>query len=50
LSAVTTVSDIVSVCGCCSCPLKQQNYDHAMYLLAALYGESWVCNTRVISA
>lgn len=22
-------------------PLKQQNYDHAMYLLAALYGESW---------
>lgn len=23
------------------CPLKQQNYDHAMYLLAALYGESW---------
>ncbi|TRY91474.1 hypothetical protein DNTS_027218 [Danionella cerebrum] len=24
-----------------SCPLKQQNYDHAMYLLTVLYHESW---------
>jgi small subunit ribosomal protein S35 len=23
------------------CPLKKQNYDHAMYLLTALYTESW---------
>lgn len=25
-----------------SCPLRQQNYDHAMYLLTVLYHESWV--------
>ena len=24
------------------CPLKKQNYDYAMYLLTALYYESWV--------
>lgn len=25
-----------------SCPLRQQNYDYAMYLLTVLYHESWV--------
>lgn len=24
------------------CPLRQQNYDYAMYLLTALFHESWV--------
>ena len=24
------------------CPLKKQNYDYAMYLLTAVYHESWV--------
>ncbi|XP_054631734.1 28S ribosomal protein S35, mitochondrial isoform X1 [Dunckerocampus dactyliophorus] len=28
-----------------SCPLRQQNYDHAMYLLTVLYHESWKTET-----
>lgn len=28
-----------------SCPLEQQNYDYAMYLLTVLYHESWVSSS-----
>lgn len=30
------------------CPLKKQNYDYAMYLITALYHESWVSNIITI--
>jgi len=29
-----------------NCPLRKQNYDHAMYILTALYHESWVSRSK----
>lgn len=31
------------------CPLRQQNYDYAMYLLTALFHESWVTLMVILS-
>ncbi|XP_051740429.1 28S ribosomal protein S35, mitochondrial isoform X2 [Ctenopharyngodon idella] len=31
-----------------SCPLRQQNYDYAMYLLTVLYHESWKNSARAL--
>lgn len=31
------------------CPTKKQNYDYAMYLLTALFHESWVCLINTVN-